>query len=141
MDAYIRGLDNAAGDRGELAQKDVDAILAEAGGEERYNKIMAWAAEKLSMEEQDAYDDVVTSSNPAVARLAVQGLIARYEKEKGHEPRLVMGRSSPASIAPGFKDRSSMIAAMNDKRYGTDPEYTRDVERKVIASGLMRGRR
>lgn len=142
VEAYIRGVENGVKSETELAQKDVDAILKEVGGEERYSQIMAWAADKLTQEEQDAYDEAVSNPNPAIARLVVQGIAARYEREKGRAPALVMGSRSPSPEArAGFKDRSSMIAAMNDKRYGSDPEYTRDVERKVLASGLMRGRR
>ena len=102
---------------------------------------MAWAADKLSDEERDAYDKAVSGKDPTVARLVVQGLMSRYEREHGSEPTLVMGTKAPAPEAlGGYKDRSSMIKAMNDPRYGTDPDYTREVERKVIASGLMRGR-
>lgn len=142
VDAYIRGLEKTVNEANELTQKEVSAILDSVGGEERYNRVMAWASEKLSKEEQDAYDKAVASSDPATARLVVQGLMARYEREHGSAPSLVMGSRSPSPEAnAGFKDRSSMIKAMNDSRYGTDPDYTRDVERKVIASGLMRGRR
>lgn len=140
VDAYIRGLEGSASEKGELAQKEVDAILEEVGGEERYNKIMAWASAHLSKQEQEAYDKLVMSPDPGVARLAVQGMLNRYEKEKGHTPTLVTGgRASDAPI--GFKNRSEMIAAMSDKRYGSDPEYTREVERKVRSSGIMRNRR
>lgn len=140
VDAYIRGLEGQAEEKGGLAKKEVDNILADVGGEDRYNKIMAWASVNLTQEEQDAYDKLVTMPDPAVARLAVQGLLNRYEREKGHPPSLIQGGKAP-DVPAGFKNRSEMIAAMSDKRYGSDPEYTREVEMKVRSSGIMRGRR
>lgn len=137
VDAYIRGVKQGASEQSELAQKHVDSIMAEVGGEDHYNRVMAWAVENLTQDEQDAYDNAVTSSDPAIARFVVQGLMSRYEREYGREPSLVSGNRVP-DVPVGYKDRSSMIKAMSDARYGNDPEYTREVERKVLASGLMR---
>lgn len=142
VDAYIRGVQQTAEDTGRLAKEHVDSILAEVGGVEKYDAMMAWAATKLSKEEQAAYDKAVDGKDPVVARLVVQGLMSRYEAEYGKPPTLVTGsKASKAEPIGGFSNRSEMIAAMADARYGNDPEYTREVESKVIRSGLMRGGR
>ena len=143
VDAYLRGLEQSSSDAGELARSEVEKIITEVGGLEKYERVMAWAAEKLSQEEQDAYDKAVSANNPTMARLVVQGLMSRYEREYGVQPNLVTGgRSNEASIeGSSFASRSDMIQAMSDKRYGTDPDYTREVEAKVIRSGIMRGNR
>ena len=143
VDAYLRGLEQSSSDAGELARSEVEKIITEVGGLEKYERVMAWAAEKLSQEEQDAYDKAVSANNPTMARLVVQGLMSRYEREYGVQPNLVTGgRANEASIeGSSFASRSDMIQAMSDKRYGTDPDYTREVEAKVIRSGIMRGNR
>ena len=149
VDTYIRGVQSAAAEAGELAKEHVDAIIAEVGGLEKFEAVMKWADGKLSQEEKDAYNKAATGSDPVVARLVVQGLVSRYEREYGHTPTLMKGGKTSVSAggaAPdteGFPDRSSMIQAMRDPRYGNDPEYTRSVESRVLRSGLMRsgGRR
>lgn len=143
VDAYIDGVQRSAEvSGGELAGKEVDAILQEVGGQEEYDKVMQWAVTHLTEEEQEAYDRAVTNPDPAVARFVVQGLFSRYEREHGRAPSLVTGTrvsASEAARAQGFSDRSAMIKAMSDKRYGVDPEYTRRVEQQVLSSGLMKG--
>lgn len=149
VDTYIRGVQSAAAEAGELAKEHVDAIIAEVGGLEKFEAVMKWADGKLSQEEKDAYNKAATGSDPVVARLVVQGLVSRYEREYGHTPTLMKGGKTSvsaggaASDTEGFPDRSSMIQAMKDQRYGNDPEYTRSVESRVLRSGLMRsgGRR
>lgn len=141
VDAYIKGLEQSAADdgAGELAEKEVNAILDEVGGEAYYNKVMEWAAEKLTQDEMDAYDKAVTVNDPAMVRFVVSGLVARYEREHGAPPKLISGNKvNEANVVRGYKDRSSMMDAMKDPRYGNDPDYTREVERKVVASGVMR---
>lgn len=142
VDAYIRGVKMTASSEGELAQKDVDNILSEVGGLAKYEQVMSWASTKLSQEEQESYNRAVTGKDSAVARLVVQGLMSRYEKEYGRNPDLVSGdRAASPDGTSGFSSRSDMIAAMSDSRYGKDPNYTREVESKVIRSGIMRGKR
>lgn len=148
VDTYIRGVQSVATEAGELAKEHVDAIIAEVGGLEKFEAVMKWADGKLSQEEKDAYNKAATGSDPVVARLVVQGLVSRYEREYGHTPTLMKGGKTSvvdgaASSSEGFPDRSSMIQAMRDPRYGNDPEYTRSVESRVLRSGLMRsgGRR
>ena len=148
IDTYIRGIQSAATEAGELAKEHVDAIIAEVGGLEKFEAVMKWADGKLSQEEKDAYNKAATGSDPVVARLVVQGLVSRYEREYGHTPTLMKGGKTSvvdgaAPSSDGFPDRSSMIQAMRDPRYGNDPEYTRSVESRVLRSGLMRsgGRR
>lgn len=141
VDAYIAGIKAQESESAELAEKEVKAIMDGVGGEQGYNRLMEWAAENLSQEEQDAYDKAVTNPDPIIAKMVVQGLKARYDAAVGTEPKLVMGNRTAEPVVKGYADRSSMIKAMSDKRYGTDPDYTRDVERKLLASGLMRTER
>ena len=144
VDAYIKGVEKSQAEANTLAEKDVAEILSVAGGNEGYETLMAWASSSFSEEEKEAFNRAVNMGDKYIAKLAVQGLVARYEAEYGRDPKLVNGggRAVEDSGKDGFKSRSDMTAAMSDKRYGRDPDYTREVERKVINSGLMsRGKR
>ena len=143
VDAYIRGVTQGQTEAKALADRDIADVLGVAGGEEGYGKLMAWATTAFSDEEKDAYNRAVNMGDKHIARLAVQGLVARYEAEYGHEPELVnggSGRTVGDTEKDGFKSRADMVAAMSDKRYGRDPDYTREVEKKVAGSKLMNAR-
>ena len=138
VDAYIRGVEKGNAEAVTLAEKDVAEILGIAGGEESYQKMMQWASTSFNAEQQEAYNRAVNMGDKHIAMLAVQGMVARYEAEFGRDPQLVGGgRSIGTDSGDGFKSRADMIAAMSDKRYGRDPDYTREVEQKVTKSGLM----
>ncbi len=141
VDAYIRGVKAQTEEGTKAATADVQEILAIAGGEEQYSKLVQWASTKLSPDEQDAYNKAVSSGDKYYAKLAVGRLVAEYEKEYGKDPALINGEATKAETPAGYKNRSEMAEAMNDKRYGKDEQYTREVEQKVLSSGLMKSRR
>lgn len=141
VDAYIRGVKAQTEEGTKAATADVQEVLAIAGGEEQYNKLVQWASAKLSPGEQDAYNKAVSSGDKYYAKLAVGRLVAEYEKEYGKDPALINGEATKAETPTGYKNRSEMAEAMNDKRYGKDEQYTREVEQKVLSSGLMKSRR
>lgn len=141
VDAYIRGITQGQSEAAVLAEKDVAEVLGVAGGEEGYGKLMDWAGKAFSQEEKDAYNKAVNIGDKYIAKLAVQGLVARYEAEFGKEPTLVNGGGKATEDTnEGFKSRADMVSAMSDKRYGRDPDYTREVEKKVVNSKLMSSR-
>ena len=138
VDAYIRGVTQGNTEAAALAEKDVDEILTSAGGREGYEKLMQWASDSFTDAEKEAYNRAVNMGDKYIAKLAVQGMVARYEAEYGHDPKLVNGGGRAVDdTKDGFKSRADMVAAMSDKRYGRDPDYTRDVEQKVANSKLM----
>lgn len=142
VDAYIRGITQGQAEAAALAEKDIAEVLSVAGGEEGYGKLMEWATKAFSAEEKEAYNRAVNIGDKHIAKLAVQGLVARYEAEFGKEPVLVNGGGKAVEDTnEGFKSRADMVAAMSDKRYGRDPDYTREVEKKVVNSKLMSSRR
>ena len=141
VDAYIRGVKAQAEEGTKAATADVQEVLAIAGGEEQYSKLVQWASTKLSPDEQDAYNKAVSSGDKYYAKLAVGRLVAEYEKEYGKAPALINGEAAKTPVTIGYKNRSEMADAMSDKRYGKDEQYTREVEQKVLSSGLMKSRR
>lgn len=104
------------------------------GGKAAYEQMMQWGIANLSPAEQEAYDAAVNSLDPVKAKLAVEGLFARFRKEGSFEPsRTVGGQGGPVQ-GDMFRSKAEMIAAMSDPRYKTDAAYRQDVANKIAAA-------
>ena len=112
-------------------------VMAIAGGAEEYDKLCKWARKHLSEKEIKHFDKAVDSNDVDEARFAVKGLMAMREKANGgSRPKLVHGKTSrPAPSVKGFRSLAEQAKAMDDPRYEVDPEYTRKVDRRILASG------
>ena len=129
VDAYLRG--NEA-----LMRQTVTDITSMAGGMESYQAMTEWAGKNMPQEDIDAYNEVMNSGNIPLIKMAVSGLVARYQASEGSEPTLLGGRAPAARSGgvAGYASKEEMVAAMRDPRYGKDSAYTREVERKTGAS-------
>lgn len=128
VDQYIAG-QQAIADRGRTE------IVAIAGGEDGYGKLMTWAATALDAPAIAAYNEAVNGSDMDATRLAVTGLKARMSESEGIEPALIEGG---ASSADGYANSGELRAAMKDPRYN-DPgsvgaAYRKSVENKLAVS-------
>jgi ElaB/YqjD/DUF883 family membrane-anchored ribosome-binding protein len=72
-----------------LQQSEEGQIKSVAQG--NYEAMAEWANESLPQEEVDAFDEAVTGGTVSQAKLAVQGLYARYQNEVGAKPKLTQG--------------------------------------------------
>lgn len=126
VDAYIKG--NEA-----ILQQFVGEVTDMAGGPDQYKAITEWAQEHMPKDEIEAFNSVMGSGNKPMIKIAVSGLVSRYRESEGVEPALVTGKASSSSRGDGgsFASAEEMINAMSDPRYGKDPAYTREVERKA----------
>lgn len=119
-----------------LLKQTREALATAAGGEQDLVKIVEWAGSNYSPDEQAAYNSAVNSGNLHLAKMAVQGLRARYLDSVGNPGKRVEG--SPEGGEPGaavaFKSASEMSAAMRDRRYQSDAEYRASVMRRVEVS-------
>ena len=131
VDAYIAGQKAAAQQQQSLNDTVVNSLIEEAGGEETFGKMAAWANTAYTAQEKADYQAAVDSGSPALARLAVASLKAKYEAAFGTAPDLTEGTSAPGTTA--YRSNAEMVAAMRDPRYQTDPAYRQEVERKVTA--------
>lgn len=111
-------------------------VLLAVGGESTYAEISDWAAKNLSNEELEAYNDQVDGGNLTAAKMAVQGLKARFEAENGSEPDLLNGETGGNS-AEVYRSTAELTAAMRDPRYKKDAAYRADVERRLSKSSLF----
>lgn len=132
VDAYING-------QAALLENFINEVTSAAGGKEQYDTMTKWAQENFSADEIEAYNRVMTSGDKPMIRMAVSSLVSRYRSAEGQEPTLVKGRQSSSTKASGgsYASAEEMVEAMKDPRYGKDPAYTREVERKVNNSSFF----
>jgi hypothetical protein len=116
------------------AQSNV--ILAEAhtavGGAENYGAMSAWAAEKLTDGELDAFNNAL--NDPNARQTAIQGLYARYTTARPSEGTLVAPTGSPVSAGDVYEFKAQVTKDMGDPRYQNDPVFRREVEDKLMRS-------
>lgn len=140
VDTYIAGLKARAAEGQALGEKAQADIYEAAGGEKKYNDLIDWAEKKLSTGEKESYNKAVNTGDTGVIKLAVQGLVAKYEQTYGREPKLVKGSGGGKMESKGYDSQQEMIQAMSDPRYGRDAKYTKDVEEKTVNSAFLKQR-
>ena len=128
VDTWIQGQDA-------LASQVTGEMYNIVGGQEDYNNMVSWAADTLPESEIDAFNATMTSQNPDMIRLAIQGLNARYRSEA--EPSLLQGGSGTVSSGGRFESNAELTAAMSDPRYSKDPAYRQQVADKLARSSLF----
>lgn len=113
-----------------------DSLFSVAGGEEGYQQMTAWAAESLNETEIEAYNKAVNSGNQAAAKLATEGLYARFSAESGPGKRVRQANGTGSGVT-GFVSMQDVMKAMNDPRYKSgDPEYHAEVQQRLRISAL-----
>jgi len=128
-------VDSYAAGQQALLQSEEAQIKGVAGGE--YDQMAEWANEHLPSEEVDAFDEAVTSGSVQQAKLAVQGLYARYQNATGSRPKtLVQGAVSGSSTMP-FKSMQELARAQSDPRYRSgDKAYHQEIDRRLAVSNI-----
>ena len=102
----------------------------------QYDAMAEWANENLPQEEIDAFDEAVTGGTVQQAKLAVQGLYARYQNATGSKPKLTQGNVSGTSTMP-FKSMQELARAQSDPRYRSgDKAYHEEIDRRLAVSNI-----
>tara|TARA_B100000963_G_scaffold230199_1_gene200821 strand:- start:991 stop:1764 length:774 start_codon:yes stop_codon:yes gene_type:complete len=126
VEAYVRGQEATM-------ESEVADITNSIGGQENYEAMSEWARNNLPSEEIDSFDQIVESSTPDAAKMAVKGLYARFISEGGQQPTIRQGQTSGSAVQP-FNSSAQVVEAMKDRRYETDPAYREEVERRLAVS-------
>ena len=119
-----------------VTRKENDnAVFELVGGKDVYQEMAEYAANEYSDEQLEAYNSAVFSGNKEMARLAILGLQADYNKSKGPQgpKETLMGSDSPAT-SDTFSSQQECINALRDHRYGRDAEYTQMIDAKRAKS-------
>ena len=118
-----------------MSDAQINQVQNQAGGEQNYNAVTAWANENLPTNQIDAYDSVVDSGNPAAIGIAFQGLQSQYNEANGYEGRMLQGKPAGSS-GEVYRSQAELVAAMSDPRYDNDPAYRADVVQRLNSSDL-----
>ena len=127
-------VDSYAAGQQALLQSEEAQIQSVANGQ--YDAMAEWANENLPQEEIDAFDEAVTGGTVQQAKLAVQGLYARYQNATGSTPKLTQGNAVGASTMP-FKSMQELARAQSDPRYRSgDKAYHEEIDRRLAVSNI-----
>jgi len=127
-------VDSYAAGQQALLSSEEGQIKSVAQG--NYDAMAEWANENLPQEEIDAFDEAVTGGTISQAKLAVQGLYARYQNEVGAKPKLTQGAVSGTSTMP-FKSMQELARAQSDPRYKSgDKAYHEEIDRRLAVSKI-----
>ncbi len=129
VQAYIAGQES-------ISVSEALEVQDTIGGRGNYEAMTEWAKENLTDTDIDAYDDVVTNGSVEQAKMAVQGMYARFVGGGGQAPNLTQGSTSGDSVKP-FNSAAQVTEAMSDKRYSTDPAYRANVEKRLQVSNVI----
>ena len=97
VDAYIDGRKAVEAHNAGLTEETVRTLMNEVGGEQPFRRMAAWAYQNYSEQDKADYQAAIDSGSPALARLALATLKAKYEAAYGSAPTLVDGAPAPSS--------------------------------------------
>jgi hypothetical protein len=129
VDTYIAG-------QQALNEQFRNRIAEHVGGSERLNSALEWATTNLSPIEAKAFNSVVDTADEAGLKLALDGLMAKFDADGGAEPTLLGGNVNRNSGSI-FRSTAELTAAMGDPRYARDPAYRADVEQRLARSSIF----
>ena len=139
VEAYMairdRNPDVDGGVATDLTDAEMNQVYNSAGGEAEYGRLTSWAAQNLSEQKLNAFNDMIDRGNSTAIQIAVAGLRAEYEAQEGYEGRMLTGKSAP--VADGFRSQAEVVQAMSDPRYDRDEAYRQDVYNKLERSDIQ----
>jgi len=123
-------------------KSDMDKAYAITGGKEDFDATMNWAKDNLNDTEREAVSEGLKGSN---ALVILEGLHARRvtaqpassgQIDTGAASPSAIGGTSDANLRP-FENSREQHAALSDPRYGSDPEYQKQVDKRLmVGSGI-----
>ena len=125
-------VDSYAAGQQALQQSEEGNIKSVTEG--NWDQMAEWAANNLSPEEVETFDDIVQNGTVEQAKLATKGLYAQFKAENGVTPKLVQGAVNGSSTMP-FKTNQELARAMSDPRYKSgDKSYHEEIDRRIAVS-------
>jgi len=123
---------------GEQAKATLRAskVIEMAGGQEAYEQLKQWGTANLTEEEQAVYNQSLKGS-PAMMKMAINDLKARYQAARGGQQGMALiSEGSPAQhgSAVPFRSKEEMQKAFEDPRYQKDPAYRNDLYARIGVS-------
>ena len=135
MDIVKNNPQDQAAPAQDISDADINTIKNSVGGDQQYDNIVKWADANLDDKATEAFDNVISSGNVQMIRLAVAGLKAQFDEANGYEGRMLTGKAAKTS-SDVFRSQPELVAAMSDPRYDMDPAYRQDVMEKLDRSDI-----
>ena len=107
-------------------------IIENAGGINEYKRIQKFVMSQ-GKGAVNAFNAIVNKDDLSIVSAYIAGVKAQMVAKHGTD-NPTLGGSGNVSKAKGYADANEMVKAMSDPRYGKDPNYMKEVERKVAAS-------
>ena len=120
-----------------LESRFTEAVYDSVGGTKEYNRIVDWASKNLPQKTIDSFNRAIDNNNLEAVSLMLEGMKSKMISKIGTANKSIHGgTATPVNRPKGFANKSEVIEAMSDKRYGRDPEYTRQVEQRMWATSV-----
>lgn len=114
-----------------------ETVFKEVGGEDNYSSMIEWARDNYKPGEIKAYDNAISGSDQAAARLAVLGLKARYEAAVGFEPTRAVSGDTSRSGGERYESIAQLQEDMRNPLYAKDSAFRKKVEQRLARSDIM----
>jgi hypothetical protein len=120
-----------------IQTKNNDTLYNVVGGKESYESLKSFAAEHLSDDEIDGFNSALRSGNMKIAEMAVLGLKAMAERERGRNPQMRLGSdgNEGQAVAP-YASQQDLIKDLNSRQYRIDPVFKATVDARRNKSGF-----
>ena len=128
-EAYIAG-------QQAIQQNMVSEIMGGVGGPENYAEMIQWGQNNFSPDEQQTFDDTIKSGDMGRIKLAVSGVWARMQQERGTRGQLIQGET-PSNTGNTYQSIAEVTEAMRDPRYKKDPAYRNMVQDRLKSSNVI----
>ena len=118
-----------------FTDEDIKGLQNIVGGEEGYNELIGWAAESITPNEIEMFNNVIESGNAEAAYFAVHALRYAMINTQGYEGKLLTGKA-PRETKDVYKSQAQVVRAMSDPRYDNDPAFRQEVMEKLERSNI-----
>ena len=113
-------------------QAQMKELHSHAGGQELYNKMVAWAENNLSESEVAVYNEAFISGDMGRMKDAIDLLKLKYGRHNTIPPKNKVKPSGTGNTTvQGYSSKAEMKADMQDPRYQRDPKFRKTVEQKI----------
>ncbi len=123
VDAYLDGL-NAK------TERFVSTVKGFAGGEKEFEQLKTFMSSQPKSV-IDGFNAAIQTGNLSQIQLTIEGIKAQMVRAYGTSNPTIMANRQAVGEAAGYTSIAQMTKDMSDPRYQTDPEFTRQVIRKI----------
>jgi hypothetical protein len=132
---YIKGLETATQEAATADDAEWAPYYEEAGGKDRFDQMVQWAASSLTQEQIAELNAGLESSSPTQRTKAVLALRNTYEQNTSQPPgQRVTGQPGAAGGLQPFRSQKEWLTAQEAARRSGDPAKMADVTARLAIS-------